>query len=272
MLLLYMSSSTFSQAKRKKIFLTTKWIKHRGRDASIMYALLCWKSCKNRRKWPTCTEGTYAGRQSITELQGIEKGPNKQGGKKKNFLTSSAESSGSSAMVWPVAGFSTSNIVALCPLRSTHQQMIIDLRASYWILVLPFLDHTYIEALGRKKRKTGNGSMELTNLKKRTYERCTLKNRSCDWKDLLAAMAIVFLASTITIWEKIADQSCNWRFPKFLGLLFYATLTRQGITSKILEKQSIVNILYKSLDDIMLPSVPIASCLLGLRVCLTLKK
>lgn len=132
MLFLYMSSSTFSQAEIKNIFLTTKWIKHRGGDASIMYALFCWKSCKNRRKWPTCTEGTYAGRQSITELQGIEKGPNKQGGKKKkNFLTSSAESSGSSAMVWPVAGFKTSNIVALCPLPSTRQQMIIDPRASY---------------------------------------------------------------------------------------------------------------------------------------------
>lgn len=178
MLFLYMSSSTFSQAERKKIFLTTKWIKHRGRDASILYALLCWKSCKNRRKWPTCTEGTYARRQSITELQGIEKGPNKQGGKKKNFLTSSAESSGSSAMVWPVAGFNTSNIVA---------------------------------------------------------ERCTLKNRSCDWKDLLAATAIVFLASTINIWKKIADQSCNWRFPKFLGLIFYATLTRQGLLLKSLK-------------------------------------
>ncbi len=77
--------------------------------------------------------------------------------------------------------------------------------------------------------------MELTNLKKRTYERCTLKNRSCDWKDLLAAMASVFLASTITIWKKIADQSCNWRFPKFLGLIFYATLTRQGLLLKSLK-------------------------------------
>ncbi len=131
MLFLYMSSSTFSQAEIKNIFLTTKWIEHRGGDASIMCALLCWKSCKNCRKWPTCTEGTYAGRQSINESQGIEKGPNKQGGKKKNFLTSSAESSGSSAMVWPVAGFKTSNIVALCPLPSTRQQMIIDPRASY---------------------------------------------------------------------------------------------------------------------------------------------
>jgi hypothetical protein len=77
--------------------------------------------------------------------------------------------------------------------------------------------------------------MELTNLKKRTYERCTLKNRSCDWKDLLAAMAIVFLASTITIWEKFADQSCNWRLPKFLGLVFNATLTRQGLLLKSLK-------------------------------------
>lgn len=77
--------------------------------------------------------------------------------------------------------------------------------------------------------------MELTNLKKRTYERCTLKNRSCDWKDLLAAMASVFLASTITIWKKIADQSFNWRFPKFLWLIFYATLTRQGLLLKSLK-------------------------------------